>query len=43
MLNKGKKVKDKERAEVKEAAKNLLKKLQENEFKVMDWAEKSQT
>jgi type I restriction enzyme R subunit len=43
MLNKGKKVKDKERAEVKEAAKNLLKKLQENEFKVVDWAEKSQT
>ena len=43
MLNKGKKVKDKERAEVKEAAKNLLKKLQENEFKVVDWTEKSQT
>jgi len=43
MLNKGKKVTDKEKAEVKEAAKNLLKKLQENEFKVVDWAEKSQT
>jgi type I restriction enzyme R subunit len=43
MLNKGKKVKDKERAEVKEAAKNLLIRLQENEFKVVDWAEKSQT
>lgn len=43
MLNKGKKITDKEKAEVKEAARNLLKKLQENEFKVVDWAEKSQT
>ena len=43
MLNKGKKVTDKEKAEVKEAAKNLLQKLQENEFKVVNWTEKSQT
>ncbi|KAB1067956.1 type I restriction endonuclease subunit R [Tamlana haliotis] len=43
MLNKGKKISDKEKAEVKEAAKNLLKKLQDNEFKVVDWTEKSQT
>ncbi|TQD38831.1 type I restriction endonuclease subunit R [Haloflavibacter putidus] len=43
MLNKGKKITDKEKAKVKEAAKNLLKKLQENEFKVDNWTEKSQT
>lgn len=43
MLNKGKKISDKDKAEVKEASRNLLKKLQENEFKVVNWAEKSQT
>lgn len=43
MLNKGKKITDKEKSEVKDAAKNLLKKLQENEFKVDNWTEKSQT
>ncbi|MCC4211389.1 type I restriction endonuclease subunit R [Leeuwenhoekiella parthenopeia] len=43
MLNKGKTITDKEKAEVKEAARNLLKKLQENEFKVVNWSEKSQT
>tara|TARA_R110002020_G_scaffold419155_1_gene628394 strand:- start:4396 stop:7593 length:3198 start_codon:yes stop_codon:yes gene_type:complete len=43
MLNKGKIITDKEKAEVKEAARNLLKKLQENEFKVVNWSEKSQT
>lgn len=43
MLNKGKKTSDKDKAEVKEASRNLLKKLQDNEFKVVNWVEKSQT
>ena len=43
MLNKGKTITDKEKAEVKDAARDLLNKLQENEFKVVNWSEKSQT
>jgi len=39
----GKKVSDKEKAKVKEAAQKLLERLKENEFKVDRWAEKTQT
>lgn len=43
MLNKGKKINDKERATVKIAASNLLERLKANEFKIGHWPEKSQT
>ena len=43
MLIKGKKISDKEKAQVKEAAKELLERLKKKEFKVHYWAEKIQT
>jgi len=43
MLIANKKVTDKEKAKVKEAAHKLLKRLKENEFKIDKWAEKTQT
>jgi len=43
MLMKDKKISDKEKAEVKNAAKELLERLKENEFKVQHWSEKIQT
>lgn len=43
MLNKGKKISDKEKAEVKSAASTLLSRLKSNEFKVNHWADKVQT
>jgi type I restriction enzyme R subunit len=39
----GKKVSDKEKAKIKEAARKLLERLKENEFKIDRWAEKTQT
>lgn len=43
MLIKGKKISDKEKAQVKEAAKELLERLKKKEFKVQYWADKIQT
>lgn len=43
MLGRDKKITDKEKSEVKTTAKELLKRLQENEFKVDRWSEKVQT
>ena len=43
MLLKDKKISDKEKAQVKEAAKELLKRLKKKEFKVQYWTEKIQT
>ena len=43
MLLKDKEISDKEKAEVKEAAKELLKRLKKKEFKVQHWTEKIQT
>ena len=43
MLSKDKKISDKEKAEVKVAARELLVRLKENEFKVNHWTEKVQT
>ncbi|MCF1420438.1 type I restriction endonuclease subunit R [Mangrovimonas futianensis] len=43
MLLAGKKITDKEKAEVKEAARELLKRLKNQEFQVSHWAEKTQT
>lgn len=43
LLKKGKKITDKEKMKLKKAAKNLLLKLQSNEFKVIDWTQKNQT
>jgi len=43
MLSRGKKISDKEKAEVKQAARELLERLKEHEFKVEHWAEKTQT
>lgn len=43
MLIADKKISDKEKAKVKEAARKLLERLKENEFKVDKWAEKTQT
>ena len=43
MLLKDKKISDKEKAQVKEAAKELLKRLKKKEFKVQHWTEKIQT
>ena len=43
MLIKGKKISDKEKAQVKEAAKELLQRLKKKEFKVQYWTEKIQT
>ena len=40
MLLKDKKISDKEKAQVKEAAKELLKRLKKKEFKVQHWTEK---
>ncbi|TDN80362.1 type I restriction enzyme R subunit [Salegentibacter sp. 24] len=43
MLNKGKKITDKEKATVKSAAQKLLERLKAHEFTVDSWAEKVQT
>lgn len=43
LLNKGKKISDKERIELKDTAKKLLEQLKNNEFKVDRWMEKIQT
>lgn len=43
MLGRDKRINDKEKAELKEIAKKLLKRLQENEFKVDHWIEKAET
>ena len=43
MLCKEKKISDKEKAKIKDAAKNLLERLKNNEFKVNQWADKTQT
>jgi len=43
MLARGKKISDKEKSEVKEAARELLERLKNNEFKVDHWTEKTQT
>ena len=43
MLGSGKKITDKEKIALKEAAQRLLKQLQENEFAIELWAEKVQT
>lgn len=43
MLSKGKKISDKEKAEVKEAARDLLERLKNKEFKVQQWTQKTQT
>ena len=43
MLTKDKKISDKEKAEVKDAARELLERLKKKEFKVQHWAEKIQT
>ena len=43
MLARDKKISDKEKAEVKEAARELLERLKSNEFKVDHWSEKTQT
>ena len=43
MLNKGKKISDKEKATVKVAAQKLLERLKTNEFTIDSWAEKVQT
>ena len=43
MLCKEKKITDKEKATVKEAACSLLERLKNNEFKVVQWTEKTQT
>ena len=43
LLTRDKKVSDKEKAEVKEAARELLERLKKHEFKVNLWAEKTQT
>ena len=43
MLCRHKKISDKEKSDVKDAAKKLLKRLKNNEFRVNQWAEKIQT
>ena len=43
MLLKDKKISDKEKTEVKRAAKELLERLKKKEFKVQYWTEKIQT
>lgn len=43
MLNRDKKITDKEKIEVKETARKLLEHLKNNEFKVEYWSEKTQT
>lgn len=43
MLARDKKISDKEKAEVKEAARELLERLKNKEFKVQHWAQKTQT
>ncbi|NUO00207.1 MAG: type I restriction endonuclease subunit R [Saprospiraceae bacterium] len=43
MLSRDKKVSDKEKAELKVIAKQLLERLKENEFRVVNWFEKEQT
>ena len=43
MLARDKKISDKEKAEVKEAARELLERLKNKEFKVDHWTEKTQT
>jgi type I restriction enzyme, R subunit len=43
MLNRDKKITDKEKVEVKETARKLLEHLKNNEFKVEYWSEKTQT
>lgn len=43
MLGRDKKIKDKEKASLKETAKKLLERLKDNEFKVDHWVDKPQT
>ena len=43
MLVANKKISDKEKTKIKEAARELLERLKENEFKVDHWTEKVQT
>ena len=43
MLNKDKKISDKEKAAVKSAASHLLARLKENEFRIDQWSQKMQT
>jgi type I restriction enzyme R subunit len=43
MLNRDKKITDKEKVEVKDTARKLLEHLKNNEFKVEYWSEKTQT
>ena len=43
MLGKDKKISDKEKAELKDIAKELLERLKEKEFKIIHWADKEQT
>ncbi len=43
MLSRDKKISDKEKAELKEIAKQLLERLKANEFRVVNWFEKEQT
>ena len=43
MLTKGKKISDKEKAKVKDTARELLLRLKTKEFKIQYWTEKTQT
>ena len=43
MLSRDKKISDKEKTQVKEAARELLKRLKKKEFKVQHWTKKTQT
>ena len=43
MLCKQKKISDKEKATIKDAAKSLLERLKKNEFNIIQWSEKIQT
>jgi len=43
MLSRDKKISDKEKAELKDIAKELLERLKEKEFKIIHWADKEQT
>lgn len=43
MLGRDKKISDKEKAELKDIAQQLLERLKDNEFKIIHWADKEQT
>ena len=43
MLSRDKKITDKEKVDVKKAAKSLLQRLKNKEFKILEWTEKVQT